>query len=108
MALILYLSLRPAPYTLPDVEFFDKVLHFGAYFVLGALLARAIAKGGGERGVPVVMAAFVAAFFFGAIIEALQAVVPGRSADVIDGVANAAGALAGGLLYVRATERRRR
>ena len=74
----------------------DKVLHFGAYALLGFLMAHgASATGPGRRGI--VAAGWAYAFSD----ELHQAFVPGRSADPADWAADALGVLAGTFAYAR-------
>ena len=68
----------------------DKVAHFGAYFVLGALLS----WGGTRRALPAVVAMLIGSAY-GASDEIHQMFVPGRFPDVIDWLADTAGAIAG-------------
>jgi VanZ family protein len=65
----------------------DKVLHVAAYFALGLLAYPAAA-----RVKPLYV--WMALVGFGLCIEVLQgAMSAGRTADILDGIANAAGAL---------------
>jgi len=102
MALIFAVSAQPRV-PLPDVRNSDKVSHFAAYAVLGALLA----YGGAQTGVgPVALVA--AGSLYGASDEIHQGFVPGRSPEVWDWVADTLGALAGVLATFRFFQRRAR
>lgn len=92
---IFYLSSRPRVPS-PDVPGFDKVAHFGAYAVLGVLLAFAA----GRSALPIAVAALLGVAY-GATDEIHQMFVPGRSPDVLDWCADAAGVLAACILYTR-------
>lgn len=98
--LIFSLSARPA-LPAPEVPYVDKVLHFGAYAVLGACLAFAAHR----SSLPMALAMFLGAAY-GASDEIHQVFVPGRSPDVFDWVADAAGVAAAVYLYSRWRERR--
>ena len=107
MALLLYLlllalvSLLPNSSlpTIPDwTSLFspDKVAHFAAYALLALLLS---AEAYPRKRMGGIGLAILAAALFGAALEFLQAVIgTGRSFDPVDMVANALGALLGGLL----------
>jgi VanZ family protein len=69
----------------------DKVVHFLLYVTLGALLAWARHVGG--RGVHVAL--ILAGVAYGALDEWHQSFVPGRSPDLEDWFADAAGVVAG-------------
>jgi VanZ family protein len=69
----------------------DKLLHFGAYFVLGAMAGGAVKKRGRVKWV------VLALILVGGAMEVLQAAV-GRDASVYDELANGAGAISGALL----------
>lgn len=92
-AVLFYLSSRPSL----GVDLsggLDKVAHFGAYLVLGVLLARAASV--------VRLSIFVAILIgalYGAIDEFHQSFVPGRTAEFADWLADAAGTIAGVVLY---------
>lgn len=69
----------------------DKVMHFLLYAVLGALTARALGAAPRRRARHLVGAlATIAAF--AAVDELHQQLIPGRSAEVADWVADVAGA----------------
>lgn len=70
----------------------DKAVHFLLFAVLAALLGRRTATTG--LGAPLSVAVLLATLY-GAGTEALQAVVPGRSAEWADLLADGVGALAG-------------
>ena len=72
----------------------DKVAHFAAFFVLGALVLRATA-GGRWSGVTLraALVAFVIAAGYGALDELHQMLTPGRFPGVDDWVADALGTL---------------
>lgn len=81
--LVAAVSLVPST-TLPPTSIGDKVEHVIAYAVLGLLAAAS-----SERGV---MRVILGLAVFGAAIEMLQAFSPGRSPDLLDVVADVAGA----------------
>jgi hypothetical protein len=80
----------------------DKVAHFGAYLVLGFLLA----FGAYRMGLPLGLAILLG-FAYGVLDELHQSTVPGRHADVGDWIADAAGTLAGVFLFVLVTRGRK-
>jgi VanZ family protein len=99
-ATLFWLSSRP---TLPgpEVPYLDKVAHFGAYAVLGALLAW-----GADRSRVTLAVAVVLGVLYGASDEIHQMYVPGRSPDVLDWAADAAGVATACFLYTRWRSRR--
>ena len=70
---------------------FDKLLHFSAFAALA--VSSALALGPGRRNHAVIAGALL---LYGALIEILQLLVPGRDASALDLLADAAG-IAGGL-----------
>ena len=70
----------------------DKVGHVGEYLVLGALLARSL---GARAALRLLVAAWLGMAVFGALDELHQYFIPGRTPDVMDWAADAAGAGAG-------------
>lgn len=85
----------------PEVPGIDKVEHFGAYAVLGWLLVRAA-----DRSLLPLALGAVLGVLYGASDEIHQMFVPGRSPDVMDWVADAAGVLAATYVYTRLRARR--
>ena len=92
-ALIFAFSARPTVPVGLDLGL-DKVAHFLAYAVLGALLAHGQSRTGMSPATACVLGAA-----YGASDEWHQSFVPGRSSDVGDWAADAAGVLAGVALY---------
>ena len=92
---IFYLSSRPR-LPGPELPGIDKVAHFAAYALLASLLIFAT-----ERSRLPLAAAVVLALLYGASDEIHQMYVPGRSPDVLDWFADAAGVAAATLVYVR-------
>lgn len=95
-ALLFWASSRPNPFPfLPEGIFgHDKLLHAGAYAVLGGLVLGALARR--RRGAArAVLVAALLGTAYGATDELHQAYVPNREADPFDLGADAAGALAG-------------
>jgi VanZ family protein len=85
----------------PEIPYVDKVLHFGAYAVLGALLAF-----GAARSRLRMAAALAIGLLYGASDEIHQMFVPGRSPDVLDWAADAAGVITACYFYTRWRSRR--
>lgn len=81
-------SLTPAA-EMPSLEASDKVQHFGAYAVLALCGVLGWPRG---RPLALVVGGLIAA---GLCIELLQMLVPGRSAEFADGVADIAGVAVG-------------
>lgn len=101
-AVILFLSLDPEPPPAPEIEGLDKLVHFIAYTIMGALFARALLSGIKEAGKRrVIFLVFIVTFIFGLFIEVWQSFIPSRSADSIDAIANGAGGLFGAFAFSR-------
>ena len=82
----------------------DKLAHFGMYGVLGFLLARGWIVSGwrGAWLLPVAVA-----LLLGIADEQRQRTVPGRSADVLDWLADVSGASVGVFIALRMARRQR-
>lgn len=101
MALIFALSsIRISAPIIRDVPFQDKGVHFIEYLVLGFLCAYATRRTWPRRhpARTILLGAFLAAAW-GFSDELHQAFVPGRSADIVDFVADTLGSSTGALLY---------
>ncbi len=108
MAVIFYLSSLHDPAPLMPGGISDKGGHFIGYALLGALMLRAIA-GGRLRAITLRLAlgAVVLSSLYAVSDEVHQMFVAGRSPDVLDWVADTAGALSTGLAgYLAAAVRR--
>jgi len=87
LAYVLWGQLQPdVPPVLQGIN--DKLLHFTAYFVLGAMAGGAVRRPGAVKW------AVLGLILAGAAIELIQAYV-GRDTSLLDGVANGAGAITG-------------
>jgi VanZ family protein len=85
----------PFPFVPQGILSHDKLLHFGAYAVLGGLLAGALSRtrlGTAPRAAAV---ALLLASAYGASDELHQSFVPGRDSDPWDWAADTLGAVAG-------------
>ena len=100
MALIFALSSQPDPSPELTRALSDKVLHALAYGTLAALLYPALRTSGLAGRRAALLAAGLAALY-GASDEWHQSFVPGRSSEVLDWVADVAGAAAGALCAAR-------
>ena len=90
LAYVLWGQLQPdVPPILEGIN--DKVLHFTAYFILGAM------AGGAVKDRSKVKWAVLGLILVGAGVEILQAYV-GRETSLLDGITNGAGAITGALL----------
>jgi len=100
LVIITILCLMPAD-KLPSAPFlffpgFDKLVHFGLYFILALLLFRPLT----QKGWKVVMPVLLITMLVGGIIEALQFfLTQTRSADWGDFLADLTGAVCGLLAY---------
>ena len=92
IAATLIVCLVPMPATRQPIEHFDKIEHLVGYLLLSAyaamLFATRVAVG----------RAMLALLALGASIEVLQALLPWRSTDAWDMVANSIGVFAGALV----------
>lgn len=79
----------------------DKLYHFTAFVGLAFLLAWAIPARGRDPRTKVVLALLIA-MLYGVFDEWTQALVPGRSSDLMDFAADCGGALVGALSYATA------
>lgn len=81
------------------IPHFDKVVHFGMFFITSLLLALPLHLYARFRRRHILLLAVVFAFLYGGILEILQSRFFGRSGDFADLVADLVGAFAGCLCY---------
>ncbi|MEW6673216.1 MAG: VanZ family protein [Thermodesulfobacteriota bacterium] len=95
-ALIFIQSSRPVPAGIPDWPYIDKLLHAGAYALLGALFFRAYRTMRlGARLFTATVLSILSAGLYGISDELHQSFVPFRSADIQDALADFIGSAAG-------------
>ncbi len=99
------LTLTPAP-DLPetpfwDIPYFDKIVHFGLFAILAffAVMGFSVQKAGQVSFIKIAIWTSVAAIVYGCLIEYIQGFVPGRSGELLDILANSAGAMAGPIAF---------
>ena len=100
IAVIFIVCLTPSddlPMTsLANIPHFDKIVHFGLYFILAVLLYRPLRTTKAPAGLSVLLVSL----FIGGTIELLQYhVIPDRSASLMDVAFDIAGAATGLLVY---------
>ncbi|MDI6796933.1 MAG: VanZ family protein [Desulfatibacillaceae bacterium] len=106
-AYLFFLSSMPGSDTPPPFPHFDKIIHFGLYAVLGALMLNALllqapGMGAGSR---IAIAALICALY-GVTDEIHQHFVPTRKMDVLDMLANALGSAFGAFAAQRFARRK--
>jgi VanZ family protein len=101
-ALIFFQSSRPAPESIPAIPYLDKLLHVGAYALLGVLFFRAY-RTTPLKDYPARLALFsiLSAGLYGISDEVHQYFVPSRSAEVMDAFADFLGSIFGAYVYLR-------
>jgi len=87
---------RPSPDSIPDVRFLDKILHFGAYSLLGILFIRAYDTLALKYDKNLlILISIASAILYGISDEIHQYFVPFRQADIMDVIANSIGSICG-------------
>jgi VanZ family protein len=90
-----------------SVSFFDKILHFTAYALLGILFFRALGTLAiRKRTHLTALLSIMAASLYGLSDEIHQYFVPLRDADMLDWLADVIGSICGVLLYLYTLRRR--
>jgi VanZ family protein len=94
--LIFIQSSHPTPDITPHWPFFDKVLHFTAYALLGALFLRAFKTTRIKHNLKlIIMLSILLSSLYGISDEIHQSFVPYRTADVMDALADIIGSAFG-------------
>jgi len=94
-------SAHPAPENLPPIAHLDKLLHAGAYALLGALFFRAFSTTPARNNLAgIVLLSILSAGLYGISDELHQSFVPYRNADVLDALADITGSALGAYLYL--------
>jgi VanZ family protein len=94
--LIFLQSSYPSLKKMPDVPNMDKMLHGGAYALLGFLFYRALRTGPlGSKVFLLIFFSSALATLYGVSDEIHQHFVPSRDADIMDVAADLAGSIAG-------------
>lgn len=98
--LILFIATSLPASELPSISYNDKVVHFLAFGGLGFLLTLAFMLQDKYRELRgyALLAAVVIASIYAALDEFHQSFIPGRSAEMLDWVADFLGALTGAIL----------
>jgi len=95
-------SSYPSPEVLPSFEFSDKLMHFGAYAVLGILFYRAYQTLPLKTIIQsIVLFSMISASLYGVSDEIHQSFVPYRDGSFGDVMADVLGAVCGVYLYHR-------
>jgi len=102
--LIFLLSVLPFHGGLADVPHLDNVVHLAEYLVFTVLLVHALRANPANEPI-FLFWAWMYATSYGALMELIQIMVPWRSADVSDALANALGAAIGVWIGSRNTQR---
>jgi VanZ family protein len=98
--LIFIQSSRPSPDITPHWPYFDKVLHFTAYAVLGALFLRAFNITRIKHHLKlIIILSIILSSLYGISDEIHQSFVPFRTADAMDALADILGSIAGVYLF---------
>ena len=99
--LLAVLTSLPAS-NLPSVELSDKLIHTGAFFVLGFLMVFTFSIQSRYRLLNERAGFFMlfAGLLYAAMDEIHQAYIPGRSADILDFVADGIGLVLGLALFI--------
>lgn len=99
-AIIFAQSAFPSPDGLPSFPFSDKLEHFGAYAVMGALFLRAFKKSYPRwSAARIVVFSVLCTVLYGAGDEFHQSFVPERMADPMDLAADFFGGVIGAFCY---------
>ena len=94
-------SSYPSPETVPDLPYLDKLLHFSAYAVLGALFLRAFKTTRLKNNIKLVITlSILASSFYGISDELHQYFIPCRNADIMDVLADILGSICGVFLFI--------
>jgi VanZ family protein len=108
-ALILFLTLTPGQY-LPKVDYWsitsiDKYIHFFIFFVQVWLLL----WGAGQKRPVLLLPHYIVpvcmGILFGILIEYIQIMIPHRSFDIQDMIANSIGAVLGAFIFRLASKK---
>lgn len=104
---VLVLALDSIPgRNLPAVTGVDKAAHLALYGVLGMLSTHAVMRTPRWPGARALVAVIVGVSLFGAVDEMHQALIPGRTPDLRDWLADTAGAAAASVVTAAALARR--
>ncbi len=100
-AAIFIQSSLPSPIKETHLPGQDKLLHFAAYALMAVLICRALAASSAPRrtALRLALTAVLLSSLYGASDEFHQALVAGRSAEVLDWIADVAGSLAGAMAW---------
>ncbi|MGD8522787.1 MAG: VanZ family protein [Desulfobacterales bacterium] len=98
--LIFIQSSKPSFEHLPDIQYFDKILHFVVYAILGILFFRAFHTMRLRQSRQLlILLSILGATLYGISDEIHQYYVPFRDADVFDVIANTLGSVFGVYIY---------
>lgn len=105
--IIIVSSISKLPDPRIDFEYFDKLAHFGEYFIFFLLTYRALANFRADQPVfPVYIVSVVLSIIFATLDEYHQSFVKGRLSDSYDLAADTIGIVLGALLHYLFVQRK--
>jgi len=81
------------------IPYFDKVAHFGVFFVQSLLLSLLFNFQTRKSYIQIILLSTLMAFVYGGLIEILQSKFFNRSGEVFDLIADILGAFTGAMIY---------
>ena len=100
-AILIFVLCTLPPGGLPKVRipYFDKIAHFGVFFVQSALLSLLLNYKTKISFLWIILLSTFVAFVYGGLIEILQSNFFNRTGDVIDLIADVLGGFCGAIAY---------
>ena len=81
------------------IPYFDKVAHFGVFFVQSLLVSLLFNFQTRKSYIQIILLSTILAFAYGGLIEILQSKFFNRSGEVLDLIADILGAFTGAMIY---------
>jgi Predicted integral membrane protein len=100
-AIIIFVLCTLPPSEIPRTKilYFDKVAHFGIFFIQSVLLSLLLKFRSRKSYFQIIIFSTLMAFIYGGLIEILQSRFFNRSGDLYDLIADIAGGLFGAVFY---------
>ena len=92
-------TLPPGNFHSVRIPYFDKIAHFGIFFVQSLLLSLLLNFQTRKSYIRIILLSTLLAFVYGGLIEILQSKFFNRSGEILDLIADILGAFTGAMIY---------